>query len=67
MDLDITDLEVIEAMSTYGGSFARALAQAWRAADPHNSQRIKDAFPDMWDDYRRLLDAKARRLAEGKA
>ena len=54
---------VIEAMSVYGGSFAKALASAFRAADNDNARRLKEAFPEMWAEY----DEMARiRHANGK-
>lgn len=45
------DLKVIEAMKTYGGSFASALAGAASRADANNLQKIKDAFPELWARY----------------
>lgn len=45
------DRIVIEAMRKFGGSFAAALALACMKADENNLQRIKDAFPDMWERY----------------
>jgi hypothetical protein len=47
----ITDSKIVEAMSEYGGSFAKALAEAWRRADPDNRQRIKNTWPEYWARY----------------
>lgn len=49
------DLNVIEAMEKYGGSFVRALASAARHADPENLQKIKDTWPDYWAKYSRAV------------
>lgn len=34
----------IECMEKYGGSFVKALANAWCKADPINKQRLEDNF-----------------------
>jgi hypothetical protein len=45
------DLDVIEAMEKYGGSFVVALAQAARRADANNLAKLKAAFPEYWQQY----------------
>ena len=45
------DLEVIEAMEKYGGSFVVALAGAFRRADATNLAKLKAAFPEYWEQY----------------
>jgi len=45
------DYEILEAMSTYGGSFVKSLAQTARFADSENYAKLKAAFPDIWDSY----------------
>jgi hypothetical protein len=50
----IADDEVIEAMTTYGGGFARALGEAASRADPENLARLKAAFPLLWTKYGQL-------------
>lgn len=47
----ITDYEIVNAMERYGGSFARAIAQAATYADPDNLMRLKLAFPKLWSEY----------------
>jgi hypothetical protein len=42
----------IEAMETYGGSFVRALAQAWYCADAINKKRLEDNFP-YFEEYKK--------------
>jgi hypothetical protein len=44
----VTDEQIIEAMLSYGGSFAKALARAWQAADSDNRSRIKTTWPGYW-------------------
>jgi len=41
-------------MSRFGGSFASALANAFRKADNHNFEILKNAFPDMWEMYNEI-------------
>ena len=42
---------VSRTMSEYGGSFVKALGYAISLADEDNLQRIKDAFPELWEGY----------------
>lgn len=42
------------AMELRGGSFCRALAAAWYAADPDNKRRIQDAWPELLAKYSHL-------------
>jgi hypothetical protein len=57
-DRAISDLEIIDAMEMYGGSFIKALAIAWACADPINRATIKAAFPAYWRQYRDLAERK---------
>jgi hypothetical protein len=38
-------------MQKFGGSFVKALSQCIVVADPDNTNRIKQAFPDYWRKY----------------
>ena len=49
----VPDAAVIRAMATYGGGFAKALAEAAKRADPENLRRIKTTWADYWQDYSR--------------
>jgi len=48
------DHNIISCMKAHGGGFASALAQAALRADSINFERLKAAFPDLWDDFREL-------------
>jgi hypothetical protein len=52
------DLDVIEAMEKYGGSFVAALAQAARRADADNLAKIKSTWPEYWQQYADMVEAK---------
>lgn len=52
MDTETT----IAAMHQFGGGFARALAQAWWAADAQNRARLETAFADMFLRYRAMAE-----------
>lgn len=39
------------AMKQYGGSFVKALSEAWLLADAKNMERIEGAFPDYMAKY----------------
>ena len=45
------DMKVIQAMIRFGGSFVSNLGKAALCADANNLQRIKDAFPEYWEQY----------------
>ena len=38
-------------MITQGGSFVESLGHAYRHADPDNKQKLRTAFPDIFDKY----------------
>jgi len=47
----IDDDVILEAMQTYGGSFAKAIAFAATKADSDNYKRLRAAFPELWERY----------------
>ena len=49
--MTIQDLRIIDAMSQYGGSFAKAIANAAKLADENNYNTLKQAFPELWERY----------------
>ena len=52
----------IEAMATYGGSFVKALAACFRAADEQNRAKLFVAFEDVFEEYEEIaLQADRRR------
>lgn len=42
---------VAHSMMKHGGGFVSALGVALMKADRTNAQKIKDAFPEYWDEY----------------
>jgi hypothetical protein len=44
-------IDVANAMESYGGSFVAALGKALQRADSINAEKIKDAFPEYWKQY----------------
>jgi len=48
------DFKIVSAMEVYGGNFVKKLAVAFRAADPVNFQKLKDAFSEYWEAYTEL-------------
>lgn len=52
------DMQTIEAMERYGGSFVVALAQAARRADRINLGKLKAAFPEYWQQYTQMAGMK---------
>lgn len=60
----MTDDQIVDAMQTYGGGFAQALAFAWRRADAQNQARIKATWPELFETHRELAELRAERLAK---
>ena len=52
--LDQQGFDVSQTMIKYGGSFAQKLGEALQYADTDNTQRIYDAFPELWAQYLRM-------------
>jgi hypothetical protein len=50
-----TDTQIINAIIRYGGKFEIHIGRAAAAADSENLRRIKQAFPEMWEEYRIFL------------
>lgn len=48
------DLRIVEAMTTYGGGFVKALAYCFLAADESNIARLKAAFGPEWKQYKEM-------------
>lgn len=53
--MTIQDLRIIEAMSKYGGSFAKAVANAAKFADDNNYNTLKRSFPELWERYEKFV------------
>ena len=51
-----TKLETVLAMKRRGGSFAKALADAWMAADPINQAKLEAAFADYFNKYQQVAE-----------
>lgn len=49
------EIELIDTMAFYGSSFAKALAQLYRVADPDNKERLLQAFPEIFAHYRMMM------------
>lgn len=52
-------LDTINAMVLYGGSFVRALSQAWLRADARNAAKIEMAFPEYIKEYQEIAKQTA--------
>ena len=54
--MDGNQMQVVEAMQKYGGSFVKALAMAFYMADFKNFIKLKNAFPEYWTEYERMAE-----------
>ena len=52
----MTDEEmiVVDAMAKFGGSFVKSLAECFYRADPINFKKLKDTFPEYWEEYQKM-------------
>ena len=48
-------IKLAEKMVQYGGSFAKAIAQAIFRADESNLKKLETTFKDLIESYRRFL------------
>lgn len=55
-----TDYDITEAMIVYGGGFVQLLGRLYRHADIMNQARIREAWPEYWQQY---SDIAAKRLS----
>ena len=51
MDLEEEKYFVMSGMIKFGAVFVQSLGQALYHADPINTKKIKDAFPEYWAEY----------------
>ena len=51
MKLTITEEDIIQAATTFGGSFDQCLAKLIRLADDGNLTKIKATWPEFWVKY----------------
>ncbi len=52
------EMKIVETMHAYGGSFVKALALCFDRADENNFEKLKTAFPEYWNQYRRMAERK---------
>lgn len=52
------DFFVVDMMMVRGGGFVKSLATCFHHADVENVQRLKTAFPEIWDSYERMVQPK---------
>jgi len=48
------ELKIISSMQKYGGSFVKALAECFLRADYINFNKLKNAFPEYWEQYKKF-------------
>jgi pyruvate/2-oxoacid:ferredoxin oxidoreductase beta subunit len=52
------ELQVVNAMRIYGGSFVKSLAECFIHADSSNFDILKKAFPTYWTSYENMAKRK---------
>jgi hypothetical protein len=46
------ELDIVEKMAKFGGSFVKSLAECFLHADPINFLKLKNTFPEYWEEYK---------------
>ena len=55
------DYLILDAMSTYGGSFVQQLSKLARVADTVNFAKLKVTFANYWEEYDAFLPENDRK------
>lgn len=55
------DYLILDAMSTYGGSFVQQLSKLVRVADTTNFAKLKVTFANYWEEYDTFLPENDRK------
>lgn len=55
------DYLILDAMSTYGGSFVQQLSKLARVADTTNFAKLKVTFANYWEEYDSFLPESDRK------
>lgn len=58
------DYQTFRVMAKFGGSFARAIAEAAQRADPQNLARLKSAFPELIQEYGEMAELIEKRALD---
>lgn len=54
------ELNIVNAMKMYGGSFVKCLAEAAMHADPQNFRKIKETWPEYWKEYSNFVEGQKK-------
>lgn len=58
------EFAVVEMMDKYGGSFVKALAEAFRRSDHINFGKLKGVFPYLWSQYEDLAQKELQKIID---
>ena len=58
-----SELNTVDAMRQYGGSFVKNLAECFRTADRINFVRLQNTFPEYWNQYADMAKHRAQEAA----
>jgi hypothetical protein len=64
---EILDSDVVNAMIRYGGSFVKRLGDAFLAADAVNFRKLRDTFPEYWEQYYEAAKLQDQQAHGGKS
>jgi len=67
MTITNNDHDVVVTMATYGGSFIKKLAALFFVADPDNQRRLKEAFPEYWEQYSEMAELVLAKRKAGES
>ena len=67
MKIETSDHDVVVTMATYGGSFIKKLANLFFVADADNQRRLKEAFPEYWEQFSELAELVLAKRKAGES
>ena len=65
--MEISDLEILDAMQKWGGGFVSAFAKAYRVADDDNRRLLKPVFDKYRESYRQAAEIDVSRRNAARA
>jgi len=67
MKITTSDHDVVVTMASHGGSFIKKLADLFFVADADNQRRLKEAFPEYWEQFSELAELVLAKRKAGES
>ena len=67
MKITTDDHDVAVTMAAYGGTFVKRLGNLFFVADADNQRRLKEAFPEYWEQYGEMAELVLAKRKAGES